>query len=61
MQVNSILLIRPDISNVYGVRDTPFSLVRSFMTPLDLATVAGLTPEGINVDLWDEAVHGLVT
>jgi hypothetical protein len=26
-----------------------------------LATVAALTPDDIDVDIWDEAVHGLIT
>src|SRR5712664_3521369 len=32
-----------------------------YMTPLGLATVAALTPEDIEVDIWDEGVHGLIT
>jgi hypothetical protein len=30
------------------------------MAPLGLATVAALTPDDIEVDIWDEAVHGLI-
>jgi radical SAM superfamily enzyme YgiQ (UPF0313 family) len=56
-----ILLVRPDFLNLYGVRDAPFKLVRSVMTPLDLATIAGLTPDDIEVDVWDEAVRGQIT
>lgn len=38
----------------------PFLTVRSFLTPLSLATVAALTPDHVDVDIWDEAVQGLI-
>ena len=31
------------------------------MAPLGLATVAALTPDDIEVDVWDEAVHGMIS
>ena len=31
------------------------------MAPLGLATLAALTPDDVEVDIWDEGVHGLVT
>lgn len=31
------------------------------MVPLGLATVAALTPDDVEVDIWDEGAHGLVT
>jgi radical SAM superfamily enzyme YgiQ (UPF0313 family) len=34
---------------------------RQFMVPLGLATVAGLTPDAFEVDIWDEGVRGLLT
>jgi len=34
---------------------------KAFMVPLGLATVAALTPDDVEVDIWDEAVHGLVS
>jgi Radical SAM superfamily/B12 binding domain/Domain of unknown function (DUF4070) len=34
---------------------------KTLMAPLGLATVAALTPDDIDVDIWDEAVHGLIT
>lgn len=33
---------------------------KAFTTPLHIATIAGLTPAGIEVDLWDEPVQGLI-
>ena len=36
----------------------PFSKVKSFILPLHIATVAGLTPDEFDVDLWDESVRG---
>ncbi len=29
--------------------------------PLSIATIAALTPEGFDVDLWDENLHGFIT
>lgn len=34
---------------------SPFKFV---MAPLGLATVAALTPNNVEVDIWDEAIHG---
>jgi radical SAM superfamily enzyme YgiQ (UPF0313 family) len=33
---------------------------KAFMVPLHLATVAALTPKEIEVQIWDEPVHGLI-
>jgi radical SAM superfamily enzyme YgiQ (UPF0313 family) len=33
---------------------------KAFTSPLHIATIAALTPEGIEVDLWDEPVQGLI-
>ncbi len=34
------------------------SLAQSLMTPLHLATIAGLTPKEFHVDIWDEGARG---
>jgi radical SAM superfamily enzyme YgiQ (UPF0313 family) len=33
---------------------------KAFITPLHLATVAGMTPEDVEVKIWDENLHGIV-
>jgi radical SAM superfamily enzyme YgiQ (UPF0313 family) len=33
---------------------------RPFMTPISVATVAALTPPDIQVDVWDEGMHGVI-
>ena len=33
---------------------------KAFMTPLALATVAALTPEDVEIDIWDETVRGVI-
>lgn len=33
---------------------------KAFITPLPLATIAGMTPEDIDVQIWDEHMHGPV-
>jgi radical SAM superfamily enzyme YgiQ (UPF0313 family) len=63
-----ILLITPDFnpeeakvrSLAGGLTAMKFMPQKTFMVPLGLATVAALTPDDIEVDIWDEAVHGLV-
>jgi radical SAM superfamily enzyme YgiQ (UPF0313 family) len=56
-----ILLISPDADNealwVTG-DEGPCAEVLNNFVPLGLATVAGLTPIGFEVDIWDEVVHG---
>jgi len=41
----------------WDVKNLPVIQKKSLVTPLHLATIAALTPEDIEVDLWDEAVH----
>jgi radical SAM superfamily enzyme YgiQ (UPF0313 family) len=61
-----ILLVRPshaaELESVHTgdshVSRLAARAVRAFMVPLDLATVAALTPPDLRVDLWDEAVRG---
>ena len=38
----------------------PFINAKSFLVPLHIATIAGLTPDEYDVDLWDESVQGAV-
>jgi radical SAM superfamily enzyme YgiQ (UPF0313 family) len=66
--MKKILLITPDFnpgeSKLRSVRTMfaglKFLPQKAFMVPLGLATVAALTPDDIEVDIWDEAVHGLI-
>jgi hypothetical protein len=44
----------------WDVKNLPVVQKKSLVTPLHLATIAALTPEDIEVDLWDEAVHGWI-
>jgi radical SAM superfamily enzyme YgiQ (UPF0313 family) len=63
-----LLLITPDFnpeeakvrSLAGGLTAMKFMPQKTFMVPLGLATVAALTPDDVEVDIWDEAVHGLV-
>jgi radical SAM superfamily enzyme YgiQ (UPF0313 family) len=38
----------------------PFVKAKAFMAPITIATVAALTPDDFEVDLWDEPVHGRI-
>ena len=60
--MKKILLVAPDFNAVDAmVRDGIYlTLHKESMAPLGLATVAALTPEDIEVDIWDEAVRGQV-
>ena len=61
-QMKKILLIAPDFNPVdTKARDGIYvTLHKESMVPLGLATVAALTPDDVEVDIWDEAVHGQV-
>jgi len=61
-----ILLVSPAFE-YHAPRDlpaenSPSSLlgIRAFMAPLALAILAALTPEDIEVDIWDEAMQGCI-
>jgi Radical SAM superfamily/Domain of unknown function (DUF4070)/B12 binding domain len=66
--MKKILLITPDFtpeetrvrSVAGGLSALRFMPQKTLMAPLGLATVAALTPDDIEVDIWDEAVHGLI-
>jgi radical SAM superfamily enzyme YgiQ (UPF0313 family) len=50
----------PEFSN-WVYHEMPRRLQKkAFMVPLHLATVAALTPAEIEVQIWDEPVHGLI-
>jgi len=58
-----ILLVRPSYDpRIVNLEDItgqlPFLAKKAFMVPLDLGTVAALTPDDVELDLWDERVHG---
>lgn len=38
----------------------PFIKKKAFITPVNLAVLAALTPSGFQVDIWDENVQGLI-
>lgn len=62
--MEKILLIAPKFNCAFIPRDSKmvelsfFREIRSFTAPLHLATIAGLTPDDIEVDIWDEMVQG---
>jgi radical SAM family protein/uncharacterized protein DUF4070 len=66
--MKKILLVTPDFNpeetNVRslsaGLTALKFLPQKTFMVPLGLATVAALTPDDVEVDIWNEAVHGLI-
>lgn len=66
--MKKVLLITPDFNpgetkvKSYASRFTILSFLpqRAWMAPLGLATVSALTPDDIDVDIWDEAVHGMI-
>jgi len=58
-----ILLVAPvplrfDLTQDQSFLTLPFTKTKSFLMPLHIATIAGLTPERFHLDLWDEAVQG---
>jgi radical SAM superfamily enzyme YgiQ (UPF0313 family) len=56
-----ILLVAPGFEPPHWTaRNFPLSKAKAFITPLHIATVAGLTPHDIEVDLWDEVARGLI-
>jgi Radical SAM superfamily/Domain of unknown function (DUF4070)/B12 binding domain len=67
--MKKILLIAPDFnpeetkvrSLAGGLTALKFLPQKTFMVPLGLATVAALTPDDVEVDIWDEAVRGLIS
>jgi radical SAM superfamily enzyme YgiQ (UPF0313 family) len=67
--MKKILLITPDFNpeeakiRSLSTKFTPTQIFpqKVFMAPLSLATLAALTPADIDVDIWDEAVHGLIS
>jgi hypothetical protein len=60
--MKNILLVSPASDNeaLWGTEIEDLE-VKNNMVPLGLATVAGLTPENITVNIWDENVHGLIS
>ncbi len=60
-----ILLVSPvptrfELTQHESFLKLPFVRTKGFFAPLPIATVAALTPDGFEVDLWDEAVHGVI-
>ena len=70
--MKSILLVTPDFDPAETksrslasqdnskVASLPFFDKKTFMVPLGLATVAALTPDDIEVTIWDEGVNGYI-
>ena len=59
--MKNILLISPASDNeALWVTGNEGPEIKNNMVPLGLATLAGLTPEGFRVDIWDELVHGRI-
>lgn len=60
-----ILLVAPvplkfELTQDAAYLKLPFSKVKTFMAPLHIATIAALTPDEFEVDLWDDSVHGWI-
>jgi hypothetical protein len=60
-----VLLVRPSYDpRIVNLEDItgrlPFLRKKAFMVPLDLATVAAVTPADVELDMWDERVQGRV-
>ena len=60
MKIKNILLVIPDRMEYVEIVNLPFIKAKAFMAPLQMATIAALTPEGIEVDIWDELVCGRI-
>ena len=62
--MKKILLVNalydPQLSQFGGIEKLGSFQTKGFMVPLNLATIAALTPDDIEVDLWDEPVHGRI-
>ncbi len=62
-EMKRILLVTPHHDERYGVaklNNHPFIKKKAFITPLNLAVLAALTPSDFQVELWDENVQGLI-
>lgn len=64
--MKKILLVSPPRGADFPRRDDPrrneaLGMPSAIMPPLDLATLAALTPPDIQVDIWDESVRGAIT
>jgi radical SAM superfamily enzyme YgiQ (UPF0313 family) len=61
--MKKILLIAPISESaipLYNAHNLPFLQKKGLMVPLHIATVAALTPDDMEVDLWDESIHPLI-
>ena len=61
--MKKILLVAPkfeSLSPCWELHTIPFIRKKAFIVPLHLATLAALTPGDIEVDIWDEFVHGRI-
>jgi radical SAM superfamily enzyme YgiQ (UPF0313 family) len=61
-----VLLVRPSYDpRIVNLEDItgqlPFLRKKAFMVPLDLATVAAVTPDDVDLHLWDERLQGRIT
>jgi len=65
--MSRILLVSPKFDSEFSRAQTTFGesvqddMPDSLMVPLHLATVAALTPDGFDVDIWDEGARGEIT
>jgi radical SAM superfamily enzyme YgiQ (UPF0313 family) len=62
--MKKILLICPASESaipLYNAHHLPFLRKKGLMVPLHIATVAALTPDDMEVDLWDESTHDFIT
>ena len=63
--MHNILLIAPNFESDFAIVREMLSpgkdAVRSAMVPLQHATLAAMTPDGFDVDIWDEGCRGVIT
>lgn len=60
--MKKILLIAPKSSQLKHIKrmENRFFKQKNIMLPLSIATIAALTPDDVEIDLWDEQVHGWI-
>ena len=60
--MKKILFISPDFDSEFSgcMKTVNFSNKTTLTLPLHFATIAALTPDDIEMHLWDESIHGKI-
>lgn len=59
--MKKILFVNPAFGTEFlDLEKMQISNIKALMMPLQFATLAALTPDDIEVNFWDEAIHGLI-